>query len=537
MSESFQSSAALIAELFEQIGVAAWFGSPGSRNAPLLLALQETDIPHEMVLDERSAAHMALGVAIATKRPAAVICTSGTAALNYGPAIAEAFYQRVPLLVITADRPPHLIDQGHGQSIRQQKLFDSHLRGKAHLELHDGSYDTVQLNSTRLREAVLNLTYGPVHINVPFDEPLYGRPTLPQGFQGSYHVPIVSHEVGRERMPEFLSQVRRKMLIFGQDRPLGAVIQGLEMLHDQGWVIVAEPLANVPKQFTVSLEEILNSGHELQQPDVVVTMGGAWMAKKAKAFLRGVPHLSVSPVAPHPDMFGNRRGVWPFTPQVIVPLLAAYNLAPPDEKWTNSYYRAKVRKRVNKGMTDLWIHHQMAKQDWTGWDIHWGNSMSVRYGSLMSSWGHYDEARHYGNRGVSGIDGSTSTAVGAAWISERPTLLMTGELSALYDLNGLLHRGVPPNFKTLIFNNSGGQIFRVIDGPKMTQDWPKYFEHQHQWTFEHAAKHVGVNYLAVTSTDDVAAALERLRMAPSALVVEVFTDPQASETAWRRRHE
>jgi len=537
MSDSFQSSAALIADLFEQIGVAAWFGSPGSRNAPLLLALQDADIPHEMVLDERSAAHMALGVAMATKRPAAVICTSGTAALNYGPAIAEAFYQRVPLLVITADRPTHLIDQGHGQSIRQQKIFDSHLRGKAHLELHDGSYDTTQTNSSRLREAVLNLTYGPVHINVPFDEPLYGRPTLPDGFKASYHVPMVSAEVGRERMPEFLSQVSRRMLIFGQDRPLGAVIQGLEMLHREGWVIVAEPLANVPMDFTVSLEEILSSGHEMVKPDVVVTMGGAWIAKKAKKFLQGVAHLCVSPVAPHPDMFGSRHGVWPFTPQVIVPLLAAYNLAPADMKWYRSYYNSRVKRRVKKGMTDLWVHQQLAEQDWSHWDIHWGNSMSVRYGSLMYSWRHYDEATHYSNRGVSGIDGSTSTAVGSAWISERPTLLVTGELSALYDVNGLLHRGVPPNFKMLIINNSGGQIFRVIDGPKMTQDWPKYFEHEHQWTFEHAAKHVGITYLAVTALEDLDEAIERLRTDPSALVVEVFTDPEASESAWRRRHE
>ncbi|MEY2753574.1 MAG: 2-succinyl-5-enolpyruvyl-6-hydroxy-3-cyclohexene-carboxylate synthase, partial [Bacteroidota bacterium] len=169
---SESSASQLAAALRDRLAArswSAWVASPGSRCAPLVRAFRDLEVPSQVLLDERSAAHWALGAAVATGVPAFAVCTSGTAALNFGPAVAEAFYQQVPLLLITADRPAALIDNGHGQSIRQTRIFDDHLVAKALLD----DRQTLAWNLEVLDRALEQLAFGPVHLNVPLAEPLY----------------------------------------------------------------------------------------------------------------------------------------------------------------------------------------------------------------------------------------------------------------------------------------------------------------------------------------------------------------------------
>ena len=172
MTKDFQPISAVLSKILEELNLSAWVGSPGSRNAPLMEAFSSLECPNAVILDERSAGYFALGVSIKSQMPVALVSTSGTAALNYAPAVAEAFYQRIPLLVITADRPKKLIDNGHGQSVRQEKIYEGHIRASALLDPEI----SIQENIDRVTQALYHLKNGPVHINVPIKEPLYGKP-------------------------------------------------------------------------------------------------------------------------------------------------------------------------------------------------------------------------------------------------------------------------------------------------------------------------------------------------------------------------
>ena len=264
------------------------------------MAFQELPVRSQVVLDERSAAHWALGAVIATGAPAFAVCTSGTAALNYGPAVAEAFYQQVPLLVITADRPAALIDNGHGQSIRQTRIFDDHLVGKGLLDCDA----PLEWNAAVIDHALQALKYGPVHLNVPLAEPLY-EAVAPLA-AGSLGVQSSTVEPMPLEIPDFVRHAKRPLLVVGQWNPSwGDPEPAVRELARKGWAIAAEPLSQLPHDAAEHLEDTLAMHHA--KPDAVVTLGGPWVAKKAKAALVGTPHWAIGPREPLPDMFGALR--------------------------------------------------------------------------------------------------------------------------------------------------------------------------------------------------------------------------------------
>lgn len=528
MTSTFQPLAALLAQAISELNLSLRVASPGSRNAPLIEAFSALIGEEIVVLDERAAAHIALGAAMRTMRPAVAYCTSGTAGMNYGPAVAEAFYQRIPLLLITADRPKHLIDQGHGQSIRQEQLFTSHLRGHANL---DPSLP-LEENTQMLREALLGLNDGPVHVNVPFEEPLYGQPSLPADFLPPLLPSLPSQDL-ELILPEWLKEAHRPLLIVGQWNPAwGSTRRMVEQLRSKGWLIGAEHLSNLPASLALNLEDAWVHA-PAARVDAVVTIGGAWIAKESKKRLVGTPHWHIGPSEPHPNLFGSLREFVEMKSYEGLKSLA--DISP---KFEPSWARIWTQQRAYpcKQWSDLWAHEFIAQDAPEGMDVHWANSTAVRYG--LHTWSHggwSGDFQHYANRGASGIDGCSATAVGSALRSDRPTLLMTGELAFFYDANGLLHDALPPHFKIIIFNNSGGNIFQWIDGPKGSSRLDSHYRWTHARSSAHLAAHLAVSYRSVSQPEDMPDACTWLWSQAEASIIEIFTDPDLSEQSWKLR--
>ncbi len=517
---SAQELAAALKGRLAQRAWSAWVASPGSRCAPLVLAFRELDAPSQVVLDERSAAHWALGAAVASGKPAFAVCTSGTAALNYGPAVAEAFYQQVPLLVITADRPADLIDNGHGQSIRQTRIFDDHLVAKGLLD----DRQSLEWNLGVLDEALAGLAYGPVHLNVPLAEPLYAaippHPSAPWQSE--------PRSAPKLSLPDFVCSAQNPLLVVGQWNPSwGDAEPAVRQLAQKGWAVAAEPLSQLPSDAAEHLEDTVGGS----MPDVVVTVGGAWVAKKAKQALQGLPHWAIGPRNPLPDMFGNLRARSLAEPMEALQALA--ELAPDlGRSWTPRSAPAPALD----GWHDLALHRALAEALQPGWDVHWANSTPVRYANFL--WGQHAFGRgirHFSNRGASGIDGMTSTALGAAWVSKRPTVLVTGELGFLYDGGAGIAYEALPSLKVLVINNQGGQIFQWLDGPRASGLLDRHFAFRHARSVRFAAENQGFTYRTANNLDEFRTQLPAFLNDSAPAVFEVYTDPDASERAWKGR--
>jgi 2-succinyl-5-enolpyruvyl-6-hydroxy-3-cyclohexene-1-carboxylate synthase len=521
------SSAQLAALLRDRLARREWSGwvaSPGSRCAPLVLAFQELPVRSQVVLDERSAAHWALGAAIATGTPAFAVCTSGTAALNYGPAVAEAFYQQVPLLVITADRPAALIDNGHGQSIRQTRIFDDHLVGKGLLDC-DAS---LEWNAAVIDQALSALKYGPVHLNVPLAEPLY-EAIAPLNAD-SLSVPPPTVEPLPLEIPDFVRQAKRPLLVVGQWNPSwGDPEPAVRELARKGWMIAAEPLSQLPHDAAEHLEDTLAMLRA--KPDAVVTLGGPWVAKKAKAALAGTPHWAIGPREPLPDMLGALTART--HAEHFVALTALAESAP---ALGHAFIPNQITEKEVVEWTDLKLHSTIAKAIPAGWDVHWANSTPVRYANFLWGQGRFARGiRHFSNRGASGIDGMTSTALGAMWATQRPTLLVTGELGFLYDGGAGIAYEALPALKVLVVNNQGGQIFQWLDGPRSSGQLERHFAFRHARSVRSSAENQGFTYRSARDEAEFRREWEAFVNDSAATVLEVYTDPHASETAWKGR--
>ncbi|MEY4968866.1 MAG: 2-succinyl-5-enolpyruvyl-6-hydroxy-3-cyclohexene-carboxylic-acid synthase [Bacteroidota bacterium] len=486
------------------------------------MAFRDLKVPSQVVLDERSAAHWALGAAIATGIPAFAVCTSGTAAMNYGPAVAEAFYQQVPLLAITADRPAALIDNGHGQSIRQTHLFDDHVVAKGLLD----DRQTLEWNAEVIRRALAQLRFGPVHLNVPLAEPLYDAVVPRQNLE-----PLVLDSPSTElRIPQFVRQARHPLLVLGQWNPSwGDPEPAVRTLTAKGWVAAAEPLSQLPHDAAEHLEDTWSLGGF--EPDAVVTLGGAWVAKKAKLALKTTPHWAIGPREPLPDMFGNL-----VERSLAAPMDALAQLAEQAPDLGRSAVPRRMPAAAVQGWHDLALHQALATAVPEGWDLHWANSTPVRYANFWWGQGAFGRGiRHFSNRGASGIDGMTSTALGAAWVSGRPTLLVTGELGFLYDGGAGIAYDALPSLKVLVINNQGGQIFQWLDGPRASGLLDRHFAFRHARSVRFAAENQGFTYRSASNGDEFRAQLHAFLTDSAPAVFEVYTDPDASERAWKGR--
>ncbi len=517
--------------------------SPGSRNAPLTIGFGEhPDFKCFSVVDERCAAFFALGMAQQIQKPVAVACTSGSALLNYYPAIAEAYYSDIPLVILSADRPRDFIDIGDGQTIRQENVFESHILYSANCR--EGESFQIK-NETEINTALntaIELS-GPVHINLPFSEPLY-QTTEEKLVWPQNVAPRLDLKPFDGPLQSFLDEWNksgRKMVLVGVLSPNSVETQFLEQLaQDESVLVLTETTSNLshPK-FISAIDQLIapleEEGFQKLQPDILLTFGGMVISKKIKAFLRTHPpkaHWHIDRKKAYDTYFVLNHHFKTDINTFFGQFLPRTENVSSDyrDHWLelrdhrlqrHKFYKEKIPYSDFMVFCELFHHLSGPLQ------LQLGNSATVRYAQLFDM---PPGAQVFCNRGTSGIDGSSSTAVGAAYASKLPTILVTGDLSFFYDSNALWNNYIPKNFKIIVVNNSGGGIFRILPGKNDTELFNTFFETRHQLSAAQLAKMYGFKYESISSQKELLPKLKTfLEEGEGLSLLEVFTPPEVND--------
>jgi 2-succinyl-5-enolpyruvyl-6-hydroxy-3-cyclohexene-1-carboxylate synthase len=508
-----------LAEICRLKGIRKVVISPGSRSAPLIRSFYSVFGEDCIsIVDERSAAYFALGIAEYTRTPVVLICTSGTAVLNYGPALAEAYYQGVPVLAVTADRPRELIDQQDNQTLHQSGIYKNFIKGSFDLPQAITSPDDLWYAQRLINEAVdltLASCAGPVQINVPLTEPLYDELPPP-----SSPVRIIARTFPEielrltEEMQQEWKVARKIMIIHGQDHPGSAVIQHLQTLSEDSRVIVmAENIANIPGEKILRNSNLVLSRNRKaspEYPDLILHSGGQVVSKSLTGYLRRALNVKCWRIGNDRtviDTFKLATRRIPFPAYAVYKALAGEKIAPDGSSYRDSWLQLRqttshqaFQLLQNFPFSDLKVLSQVCLSLTPEMILVSGNSSIIRYVQLFD-YGHQREC--FGNRGVSGIDGSLSSAAGIAFASGKMTLAILGDLGFIYDSNGLWNRELPPNLRILVINNGGGGIFHILKGPSDQPSFKKFIEANHAVDLEKLSTAYGLDYFCAKNENSL----------------------------------
>ncbi|GAK94295.1 2-succinyl-5-enolpyruvyl-6-hydroxy-3-cyclohexene-1-carboxylic-acid synthase [Nonlabens ulvanivorans] len=533
--------------LFKKRGVQHIVISPGSRNAPLTISFtNDSYFKCYSIVDERCASHFAMGIAQQLKQPVAVVCTSGSALLNYYPAVTEAFYSEIPLIVLSADRPPHKIDIGDGQTIRQQNVYANHILYDTHLEMINSLDDQEAMaTNERLINKAINVAitnHGPVHINIPFEEPLYNTVKVAQvdpkviepSSQTNTSIPAL--------FADRWEKANRKLVILSTLNPHVFTQEQLSLLTSDPTVLVmSEVSSNITHENIIWGIDTLIAPIEKDeeaithlQPDMVVTIGGMIVSKKIKQYLRRFEtqyHYHIGNRRAY-DTFFKLAGHIKTAPSHWVDQLSINGTTDSYRDYWLQFFKDYLIKRTNYLTTIPWSDFRAFNLIFDSLPddivLQLGNSSTIRYAQLFPM-----NPTHtvFSNRGTSGIDGSTSTAIGAAVAQDKPTICITGDLSFLYDSNALWNNYIPANFKIIVINNNGGGIFRILPGEKDNYTFDTYFETTHQLDASHLCKMYDIGYHRVDGEDAYAKAYGKfLNDNSGPQLLEIFTPRLENDT-------
>lgn len=528
-----------ILEICQHKGVKHIVISPGSRNAPLTIGF--TNNPYftcYSIADERSAAFFALGIAQQLQQPVIVVCTSGSAVLNFYPAFAEAFYSQIPLVVLSADRPKHKIDIGDGQTIRQENVFANHSLFNANL--NEWPSDA---NDALIQEALFVAVQqrGPVHINVPFEEPLYETVAEPTYAVQWIDTPIVSTAFAlEESFVDCWNTATKKLVLVGELAPNTIDQKYLDSLaNDPSVVVLTEKTSNLHHDsFMDQIDTLITPFSEEDfsafRPDVLLTFGGMVVSKRIKSFLRNYKpthHWHVDTIRAY-DTFGALTKHFKTDSTTFLSAVLK-------QKTIESNYKASLaalwkdrlakqeRYTQSAPFSDFKVFDFICKNLPKNSQLQVSNSSAIRYIQLFSM---HPSLTVFCNRGTSGIDGSTSTAIGASVVNGLPTFLVTGDIGFLYDSNALWNNYIPANFKIILLNNRGGGIFRILPGHEETPTFNTFFETSHQLNASHLAEMYGLAYFEAQDENSLAqqyAAFLDQNEKPS--ILEIFTPEKLND--------
>ena len=492
--------------------------SPGSRNAPLTIGFANDPYFNcYSIVDERCAAFFALGIAQQRREPVAVVCTSGSALLNYYPAFSEAFYSNIPLVVISADRPSSKIDIGDGQTIHQVNVLANHSAYNANLsdETHSDKSNFYELNralNTAIEEKL------PVHINVPFEEPLYLTTEEQYPFENivaEIKNPIINEDKATNFVKHWNSSAK-KMVLVGVLTPNSVESQYIEWLaKDPSVVVLTETTSNLHhSHFIPYIDKLLTYTEkdptlkEALRPDLLLTFGGLVVSKKIKQFLRSYQPAYHYNVDLHKDYNSYfcltahfKADINTFLKEVTPKLMSVPSTY--QQQWLkvkNEIQQTHLEYINQIPFSDLKVYSEVFKSIPNDYIVQISNSSAIRYAQLMKA---HPSWKVFCNRGTSGIDGSMSTAIGAAVGSASPTVFITGDLSFFYDSNALWNKYIPQNFRVILLNNQGGGIFRILPGDKTDSNFEYFFETPHKLTAEHFCKMYNINYQSATNLTDL----------------------------------
>lgn len=544
---SDKKNVSLLADIFVKKGLSDIIISPGSRNAPIVLAFAgREDIRALSIVDERSAGFFALGMARQSGKTVAVACTSGSAPLNYAPAIAEAYYQKIPLLVLTADRPPEMIDQGDGQTIRQKDVYHNYIKKSFELPVVVDDPATLQIAELVINKAIDETMFpepGPVHINIPLREPLYGTSETPVNGRIFNTKPDPKNKTGID-LPEMVktwNASKKILLIAGQMQPDSILNKRLTALSKlDNVVVLTETTSNLYNEtFVDCIDNVITTIKDDEsaafQPKLIVSFGEQVVSKMVKKFLRLHPpkdHWHISASGEQIDTYFSLNGFAPLKPAEFFRLISK-EITNVESGFSKTWLERReiVRQKRDKYLkgipySDLLVFNELLKNIPENSMLHLGNSTPVRYSQLFGS---SSKFTIHSNRGVSGIDGQVSTAAGSAFVSDKINTIISGDLGFFYDSNALMNHHLKPNLKIIIINNGGGGIFRFIPGPDTSPYLEEFFETRHNWKAEKIAETFDVKYFTVTNEKELKVVMKDFyAVLPRPALLEIFTPAETN---------
>lgn len=520
MKTTIKSNISILAGLLAKKGIQHIVLMPGSRNAPLSIAFnRQKELQCHVVVDERCGGFMALGMAQQSKKCVAVVCTSGTALLNLAPAVAEAYYQRLPLLIISADRPTAWIDQDDSQTIRQNNVFANFIKKSFTLPEENESKDNHWFANRIVNEAV-DLTkigrMGPVHLNVPIDNPLYDTTNKKDVEYNICNLECERH-LSADTKQDIQNKLNNKKVLwlFGFMQSDTDLNENLDKTFtNKGGLVLAESLSNIyGEQINNNVEAyfayLLKEKIDLHL-DTLMVSGGAIVSKSAKIYFRSYPPKELWYIGKEESIIDTYQHVshrFDLSASEFAKELNEINYCA-NRSFANE--ENKRCKNLQKDFNNLceqeeWgeksIFHTIFEQCPTKSIIHLSNGTSVRNGLAQGNAKHFEI---YSNRGTSGIDGSTSTAVGHAMLSTKKVTLITGDLSFLYDSNALWNNEFPENLTIIVINNHGGGIFSKLKGPKDVEEFEKFFYTPQHISIKKLVEAYGLNYHLVRNKKELA---------------------------------
>lgn len=510
---------------------------PGSRNTPLTIALNRSSIQCTVVADERVAGFFGMGMTLQTNQPTLLVCTSGSASLNFAPAIVEAFYQKIPLIIFTADRPLDMVDKGHGQTIRQSNIFANYIEKSFDYSFEFNSEKDFELGDKLIQEAISIAAEksGPVHVNIPLQEPLYQLTNEKVAIQFENKVLERKKTDFTDLLDEY-KQSKKVMLIIGQQHSVRLDETITRLSLQKNVVILSEVTSNVEAQYIFPcIDRVLSSLSEKEKadfaPDLLISIGGAVVSKKVKAFLAAFQaenHWSIGMEGW--DTYG--IGVQDiecegadFVDALIQQEFITDSNTAYFQLWQDRDHLLKVVTKDyldQMNWNDFKVFECLFNHIPKGSDVHYGNSTVVRYANLFDLGTKY---RNYCNRGTSGIDGVTSTAMGSAYASKKQTTVISGDIAFLYDSNALWHQYINEiDLKIILINNGGGGIFRIIPGPDELNELETYFDCYSAVDIQKLVEAFGIEYHCCSDQRSLESELDQLYKYKGIGFLEIKTD-------------
>lgn len=518
--------------------------SPGSRNVPLAIGFASNKkFNCYSIVDERSAAFFALGLSQKSKKPTILICTSGSALLNYYPAIAEAYYSEIPLIILSADRPEYKINIGDGQTINQSNVFEKNILYSNSLK-QDCSHATeeiiksnlqkivndkddfskieklqksIQKNNEQIIEIAFNLSINkmqPVHLNVPMEEPLYEFVDSP-----SINVKVkkkIEKTLSIKDLDNYYNTINKAskiLILIGVSDGDILSKKSIQKINSCSSIIVMkEHTSNVFNESFISNIDRLIGPIELQSnsdfifdelsPEIVISLGGMIVSKKIKSFLRNykpTKHFHIGNNISKDSFYSGVKHIKITANKFFENINLNKSNSNYFDKWNQlDTSKLDLHNRYMKviNFSDLKVFEIMTNWIPKKYNIQVANSTPIRYFQLFDL---KNKNMMFANRGTSGIDGSTSTAIGNSVQNDSPVLLVTGDLSFFYDVNALWNNHIPKNFRIIIINNSGGGIFKILPGFKENNLFSEFIETQHNLSARLIAKMFNFNYTRVST--------------------------------------
>jgi 2-succinyl-5-enolpyruvyl-6-hydroxy-3-cyclohexene-1-carboxylate synthase len=483
----------LVESLYQQ-GVNEAVICPGSRNAPLMIALtRHGGFKCYSIADERSAGFFGLGIALKTGRPVILCCTSGSAGLNFAPAVVEAFFQEVPLIVLTADRPKEWIGQWDGQTIYQENLFGNHAKAFYDFETDDCTVAPL----TALAEPK-----GPVQINVPISEPFYPSvgEVLPKAERREYRVESKEYRVDFSYFNQEIASAQKILVTVGQMEDNSI----FDTLTAYGIPVIGDATSNCGSTIAHDLLLANESIWPSLQPDLHIHFGKSFVSKRIKQLLRAQKPkqswlIHSNPIG-RPDPFLCLSHVVNTNAENF---LAGVNWT--KKNWTAWNIAIEEKQSAffsENNWTEIHIYQAITEAiEKKEAEVHVANSLAVRY--INWTLAKFRKTEVFSNRGTSGIDGCLSTAVGAAQKTDKLCISIIGDVAFQYDRNALWNKYIPDNLRIIVFNNGGGGIFRNLEGAKDLPELDVFMETQQGFTAENTAKDANISYFSAKNEKEL----------------------------------